>query len=406
MRNPSLKWRQQFTLELPNPRPGSVWLHACSVGEVSSVTPLIRALIEKGHPVHLTVVTATGFNHAERLLGNTVSLAFLPWDLPTAMSRMISSLQPALLLLAETEFWPGMLKACRKQNIPVVGINTRISDRSFPRYQATAWLWKRWLAPVNLFLAQSDIDRERLIALGIPNANVQTVGNLKYAVSAPEVNASALRLKLDTSGARPILLIASTREGEDARLLDMWPAWHAACPELLTVIVPRHPQRFDQVANLIQERGLTLTRWSEQHSNADMINQDVLLLDAMGLLTQLYSIADAVIIAGSLENNGGHNPLEAAICGRGIVSGPHVQNFRDIMAEMQQAEAAIICRDDQEIEQAVCRLLTHPQELKGLHANAALFIQDRSHVLDRMLNAIETWLPTTDQPHEKQPPHV
>ena len=409
MRNPSMKWRQQFTLDLPAPQPGSVWLHACSVGEVSSVTPLIRALIQQGHKVHLTVVTATGFAHAERLLkhdisANTTSVTFLPWDFPTAMSRMISKLKPALLLLAETEFWPGMLAACRKQQIPVIGINTRISDRSFPRYRATSWLWKRWLAPVNLFLAQSDTDQNRLIALGIDASHVEVVGNLKYAISAPNVDATALRLQLDATRSRPILVIASTHEGEDARLLDMWPAWHAVCPELLTVIVPRHPERFDQVADLIRERGISLTRWSEPGS-AETHN-DVVLLDAMGLLTDLYSVADAVIIAGSLQNIGGHNPLEAAICGRGIVSGPYVQNFRDIMADMQLAEAAIICSDDQELEQAICRLLTYPHELRNLHANAALFIEDRSHVLDRMLDAIKPYLPTTDQPDEVLQPDV
>ncbi len=406
MHHPPIKWRQQFTLDLPAPQPGCVWLHACSVGEVSSVTPLIKALSKQGHHIHLTVVTATGFSHAERLLkhhisANDLSVAFLPWDLPTAMSRMIRYLQPALLLLAETEFWPGMLAACCKQNIPVIGINTRISDRSFPRYQASSWLWKRWLAPVNLFLAQSDTDRNRLIALGITPSNVQVVGNLKYAVSAPNVDASALRRKLDATGSRPILVIASTHAGEDARLLDMWPAWHAACPELLTVIVPRHPERFDQVADLIRQRGLSLSRWSEADSAE--INNDLLLLDAMGLLTDLYCVADAVIIAGSLENIGGHNPLEAAVCGRGVVSGPHVQNFREIMTEMQMAEAAIICSDDQELEQAVCRLLTHPQELKELHGNAAFFIEDRSHVLDRMLGAIDRWLPTTDRSNEQDP---
>jgi len=393
MHTPSMKWQQQFTFILPDPQPGCIWLHACSVGEVSSVCPLIRTLLAEGYRVHLTVVTATGFSHAERLLGNDISLTFLPWDFPTAMSRMIRKLQPALLLLAETEFWPGMLAACRKQGIPVIGINTRISDRSFPRYLATRWLWKHWLAPVNLFLAQSDTDRDRLIALGIADAKVQAVGNLKYAVSMPKVDANTLREKLDSSLSRPILLIASTHEGEDARLLDMWPTWHAACPELLIVIVPRHPERFDQVAQLIHQRGLSLSRWSEQSSSSPMLNNDVLLLDTMGLLSELYCIADAVIIAGSLQDIGGHNPLEAAICGRGVVTGPHIQNFRDIMTDMQMAEAAIIARDDQEIEAAVCRLLTHPKELKRLNANAALFIEDRSHVLDRMIDAIRPLLP-------------
>jgi len=209
----------------------------------------------------------------------------------------------------------------------------------------------------------------------------------------PKVDATALREKLDSSLSRPILLIASTHEGEDARLLDLWPTWHAACPDLLTVIVPRHPERFDQVAQLIHERGLSFSRWSEQSSSPAIFNNDILLLDTMGLLSELYCIADAVIIAGSLQDIGGHNPLEAAICGRGVVTGPYIQNFRDIMSDMQMAEAAIIARDDQEIEAAIHRLLTHPQELKQLHSNAALFIEDRSHVLDRMLDAIKPWLP-------------
>ncbi|MDQ6970741.1 MAG: 3-deoxy-D-manno-octulosonic acid transferase [Mariprofundus sp.] len=401
----STKWRQQFGLDLPPSRPGCIWLHACSVGEVSSVAPLIRALLMQGHNIHLTVVTATGFSHAQRLLADhipnpvssapisspAIAVAFLPWDLPTAMSRMIKQLQPALLLLAETEFWPGMLSACRRMNIPVIGINTRISDRSFPRYLASRWLWRRWLAPVHLFLAQSDVDRDRLIALGIPADHIKATGNLKYAINAPDVDTTSLRQQLDGSGTRPILLIASTHEGEDASLLKMWPSWHAACPQLLMVLVPRHPQRFDQVAELIHQHGLTCSRWSM--SDIDNNNNDVILIDAMGLLGDLYSIADVAILAGSLQNIGGHNPLEAAICGRGVVTGPHIQNFREIMHEMQQHEAAIVCQDDDELEAAITRLLKQPDELKQLNANAALFIEDRSHVLERMLTAIEPWLP-------------
>ncbi len=413
----STKWRQQFVLDLPPSRPGCIWLHACSVGEVSSVAPLIRALLLLGHNIHLTVVTATGFSHAHRLLADhmphpvsdpistpSVSVAFLPWDLPTAMSRMIKHLQPALLLLAETEFWPGMLSACRRMNIPVIGINTRISDRSFPRYLASRWLWRRWLAPVHLFLAQSNVDRDRLIALGIPADHIKATGNLKYAINAPDVDTTNLRQQLDSSGTRPILLIASTHEGEDASLLKMWPSWHAACPQLLMVMVPRHPQRFDQVAELIHQHGLKCARWSESKSRLESeaklesnkrYDNDVILIDTMGLLGDLYSIADVAILAGSLQNIGGHNPLEAAICGRGVVTGPHIQNFREIMHEMQQHEAAIVCQDDDELEAAITRLLKQPDELKQLNANAALFIEDRSHVLERMLAAIEPWLADT-----------
>jgi len=403
MREPAFtisgKWRQHLTIELPQARPGCIWVHACSVGEVGSVAPLIHALLEQNHTVHLSVVTATGFAHAYRLLGKSISLSFLPWDFPTAMMRLVRALQPSLLLLAETEFWPGMLSACKKQHIPIVGINTRISDHSFPRYRASRWLWKRWLAPVSLFLPQSPTDAERLITMGVAADKIKVAGNLKYAIKPPSLDSNELRETLDHSSSRPVLLIASTHEGEDSCLLDMWPAWHAVCPKLLTVIVPRHPERFDQVANLIRERGYSLSRWSElhqHHENSPDVTErdtDFILLDGMGLLAGLYTIADVVIIAGSLENIGGHNPLEAAICGRGVITGPYVQNFRDIMAEMQKTEAAIVSRNHSELEAAVSHLLSHPDELRHLNASAALFIQDRAQVLEHILTAIRPWLP-------------
>ena len=384
------KWRQHFTIDLPVTRPGCIWVHACSVGEVGSVAPLIYALLNQGHSVHLSVVTATGFEHAHRLLGTRISTSFLPWDLPGAMSRFIAHLQPALMLLTETEFWPGMLSACQRRNIPVIGINTRISDRSFPRYLASRWLWRRWLKSVSLFLAQSDTDAGRLAAIGVPASRIKTCGNLKYALSAPEVDSQRLRESVDSTGRRPILLVASTHQGEDERILKLWEQWHAACPDLLMLIVPRHPERFDSVAGLILARGHSLSRWS---SGEMQTAADIVLIDAMGVLTGFYCIADLVIIAGSLEPVGGHNPLEAAVCGRGVVTGPHVQNFRQVMHEMQQSGGAIVTHDDHEMEAAITRLLHQPEELKHLHASATLFMQNKGHALENMLAAIKPWLP-------------
>jgi len=146
------------------------------------------------------------------------------------------------------------------------------------------------------------------------------------------------------------------------------------------------------VAALVVQRGYALSRWSEFHAEDAPPCRDIVLVDAMGVLAGLYCIADIVITAGSLADIGGHNPLEAAICGRGVVSGPYVQNFREIMHEMQQAEAAVICRDDRDMEGAVTRLLSHPDELRSLNSSAALFIQDRAHVLERILDAIKPWL--------------
>jgi len=385
----TVKWRQHLTLDLPAPTRGCIWIHACSVGEVGSVVPLIKSLQQDGHTIHLTVVTATGFAHARRQLEG-VSVSYLPWDIPGLMRRLVRQLQPAVLLLTETEFWPGMLKACRRNNIPVVGINTRISDRSFPGYLRSRWLWRRWLAPVSLFLAQSDIDAERLAAIGVPQDNIRVAGNMKYALTPPAVQADRLRHRLDPSGHRPILLVASTHENEEEKILAMLPDWLELRPDLLTVIVPRHPQRFDAVAGLIRQQGYHLSRWSDGEDEAP---KEIMLIDAMGILADLYSIADIAFIGGSLIDIGGHNPLEASICGRGVVTGPYMQNFRAIIRDMQHEQAAIVAAGDAELRDAIRRLIAHPDELQSLHQSAITFIAERTQVLPRILEAIRPLLP-------------
>jgi len=386
------KWRQHFMLDIPNPKPTCVWLHACSVGEVASITPLLQQLHVLGHSLHLTVITRTGLQHAQRQLGDIASISYLPWDLPTLMQRFVNTLKPSLLLLAETEFWPGMFKACQKNGIPIIGINTRISDRSFPKYHASRYFWKRWLAPVALFLPQSTLDAERLVAMGVSAGKVHVAGNLKYALQSPDIDSNTLRKKLDPSLKRPIILLASTHDNEEKRLLAMLPEWHRLQADLLTIIVPRHPERFDHVAELISKQGLAYSRWSDAQINK---NSQIILIDAMGTLQSLYSIADIAVVAGSLANIGGHNPLEAAICGRGVVTGPCIQNFRDIMHDMQTAGAAIVASSDHELKEAIARLLQHPHELRQLNAQAALFMQNKSQVLVKILDAIQPFLPST-----------
>jgi len=385
MRQPS-KWRQHFTLDLPVlEKAGRVWIHACSVGEVGSVTSLINRLLDEGQQVHLTVVTRTGFAHAERLFGNRITKSWLPWDLFGLMSRFVKHLKPSLLLLCETEFWPGMLKACKHENIPVIGVNTRISDRSFPRYHATRFLWKKWLAPISLFLAQSAIDAQRLEALGVNSEKIKTVGNLKFAITAPAVDSRQVRQLIDPSEKRPILVVASTHEDEEAQIMAMLPTWQHITPNLLTLIVPRHPERFSHIAALLTEQSISFTRYIEERKG----DESVVLIDAMGVLTSLYTIADLVFIGGSLVSTGGHNPLEAAVCGRGVVTGPYVFNFRTVMDDMQHDGAAIITKNKTELEQAISHLLKHPNELQTLHAKAALFMQNQQDVLEHMWQEIE-----------------
>lgn len=382
------RWRQHLGLDLPRLGGRPIWIHACSVGEVASVAPLVRALLARRLPVHISTVTATGMQHALRLFGDTVSAGYLPWDLPGAMARLVEGLNPRVLLLTETEFWPGMLAACKRRNVPVIGINTRISDRSFPRYLASRWLWRRWLAGIAFFCAQSELDGQRLAAIGVDAGRILYLGNLKYAISPPLVDATKLRCRLDAGGSRPILIAASTHAGEDEILLDLLPGWRRLRPGLLLVLVPRHPERFAAVAEAVEQRGLHLARWSQDAP----ANADVVLIDAMGLLAQLYAIADLAFIGGSLVPFGGHNPLEAAVCGRGVITGPHIMNFRGIMAGMEQSGAAIVAGDRNAFDAAVRRLLSRPQELSQLHRAAAALMQNQAGVLNRVLAALSPYL--------------
>jgi len=383
------KWRQHLTLDLPNPEHRPVWVHACSVGEVGSVAPLVEELIRLHLPVHLSAVTKTGFAHAKRLFGSRIGISYLPWDIPGLMRRFIGHLNPRLLLLAETEFWPGMLAPCHKGNIPVVGVNTRISDRSFPRYRASRFLWKRWLSPVSLFLAQSELDAERLAEIGVDSARIRVAGNLKYAISPPEVDTAYLRKKVDTSMGRPILLAASTHDGEEEALLDMWLEWKCLQPDLLMLLVPRHPERFGSVADMLKQRSIHFSRWSDKKHTPQ---SDIVLIDAMGVLTRLYAIADIVIIGGSLAPVGGHNPLEAAICGRGVITGPHVQNFREVMQDMQRMGAAVVAEDAPDMNETVRHFLQHPDDLKHLNAHAATLMQDNARVLKEIMDSLSPFL--------------
>lgn len=388
------KWSQHLLFNQPHAQTNCVWVHACSLGEVTSIVPLIQLLHAHGYPIHLTVITRTGFEYASKQVGNITTISYLPWDLPTLMRRFVQCLKPQLLLLTETEFWPGMLKACAQQGVNVVGINTRISDRSFPKYYATRFFWRRCLAHVDIFLPQSDVDAERLIAMGVDATKVQTVGNLKYAITAPSVDVQRLRQRVDASGTRPIVLVASTHEDEELRFLNMWQVWHQQQPDLLLVMVPRHPERFDGVAEMIRNQGVALARWSEE---ANTQYADVLLVDAMGVLQSLYTIADIAVIAGSLVASvGGHNPLEAAICGRGVMTGPYIQNFRQVMQNMQQESAAIVANDDRELESLVLTMLREPDKLRDLHAHAALFMQKNTRVLERVYGVIQPLLSRTN----------
>ncbi|MDX8393592.1 MAG: 3-deoxy-D-manno-octulosonic acid transferase [Mariprofundales bacterium] len=392
------RWRQSLGLDMPqcnNSFIPVIWLHACSVGEINAVAPLIRQLLQRKHKLHLTLVTETGMAQAQRLFAqyddNHIGYSFLPLDFPFAFHRFVRKLKPHLLLLTETEFWPGMLAACHRQKIAIVGINSRVSDRSLPRYKRTCWLWQRWLKPVQLFLAQSELDAQRLHMIGVEKTRIKIAGNLKYAIQAP--NISDTIMNNSRSNQRTIIIAASTHEGEEKIILAALAHWQKVCADVLLVLVPRHPQRFDAVRTLVKERGFGLDCWSMGiNITTCATNTDVLLIDAMGVLPSLYPIADVVFIGGTLVDIGGHNPLEAAICGLSVCTGKYVQNFRDIMQKMQHQKAAYIADDGLAIEQHIAHLLQDTSYRQQLNSYAIEFMQAEHDVLDYYLTELEKWL--------------
>jgi len=376
----ALRSAERWGLLLPPHRPGCVWLHACSVGEVASSRPLIERLLAEGLQVHLTTITATGEAHSRRLFGARITRSFLPLDLPGAFERFVRALAPRACLVMETEFWPGMLRACARHGIPVLSVNTRISDRSYPRYRATRWFWRRALEPVRRFLAQSERDARRLVEIGASPDRVVITGNLKYAVDAPQVDAQALRAKLDPWGARTIWLAGSTHAGEEEALAQAFVQLKPKHRNLLLVVVPRHPERFDEAEEALARFGLRIRRWNDPASPED----DLVLVDAMGVLAGLYFACDLAFVGGSLVPVGGHNPLEAARAGRGVLAGPHLQNFREIYDEMQRKGAAIVVQNASELANAVDRLLRNREERAHLDAAARDIVTQKREIFARI----------------------
>jgi 3-deoxy-D-manno-octulosonic-acid transferase len=334
---------QQLIDPLSAKRP-LLWVHAVSVGEVLAVTRLVKTLDAELPEYFVAVSTTTRTGQAlarERFGANRVF--YCPLDLPWAVNTYLNALQPRMLILAETEFWPNLLSGCFRRKIPVTVVNARISDRSWPRYFRLRALWKPLLLQLSSVLAQSKTDAERLKAIGCQPERVSVAGNLKFDVRvATEAEATQL---LKALALRPRFLVAgSTLEGEEAALLAAMQSVWGANPYMILVLAPRHPERFDAVAELLDSSRVDWVRRSawkaEQPGSMEPLRtRQVVLLDTIGELASVYSLAMVAFVGGSLVPAGGHNPLEPAQFGVPIVMGPHYANFRSITEDLIAQDA-------------------------------------------------------------------
>ncbi len=307
-----------------------LWIHAVSVGEVLAVSRLVQSLDAAlpGYRVLVSTTTRTGQALARERFGRE-RVFYCPLDLPWAVRAYLRALKPAMLILAETEFWPNLLSGCFRRGIPVAVVNARISDRSWPRYWRLRSLWRRWLSQLAAVLAQSETDAERLEALGCAPERTAVSGNLKFDVRAAE-EAEATTLLRDALGEMRLVVAGSTLEGEEERLLAAWAVLERDHAGLALVLAPRHPERFEAVAELLEAGGFA---WRKRSSFGDrrLVAGEIVLLDSIGELASVYSLAAVAFVGGSLFAAGGHNPLEPAQFGVPIVMGPSFQNFRAIV---------------------------------------------------------------------------
>ena len=359
-------WQERFGFYRLPRQSGVIWLHCVSVGETRAAAPLIHALLEQ-YPERrllLTHSSPSGRATSEALFGNRVQRAYLPYDLPFMVRRFLTHFQPDLGVLLETEIWFNLLAACQQRQIPVLLANARLSEKSSRGYAKLGKLAQNALQSLHLIAAQTPNDAKRFQGLGAKR--VETLGNLKFDAMPPSGTAAAgNQLRRWFGEQRPVFLAASTREGEEALILDALAATPIA--DLLTVIVPRHPQRFAQVEALLKKRGLAYEKRSSL-KDAVASRTQIILGDSMGEMYAYYASADLCLIGGSLLPFGGQNLIEAMRLGKPVLLGPHTYNFAQVSATAVAQCAAWRVNTPEEIGLALQALMAVPEKRLAMGA--------------------------------------
>ncbi len=352
------RWTERFGFGPLLVTQGAIWVHAVSVGEVQAAAPVVKALQQTypHRPIVVTTTTPTGSDQVRAVFGSQVAHTYLPYDLPDAVARFLKRARPHLALIMETEVWPNLFHACQAREIPLMMINARMSEKSAKGYRRFSALTRLTLHDVSAVAAQAEADAERLIALGVPQNKLKVTGNTKFDAHL----AASLReqAEIERQGwgiQRAVWIAASTHEGEDEIVLEAHRTLSAQFPNALLVLVPRHPERFDRVAELITADGWRMARRSlKQPVTKDI---QVYLADTMGELQFLFGTADVAFVGGSLIPIGGHNPIEPAAFGVPVLFGPHRFNFSDIASLLISQGAAREVGSAHSLAQALQQLL-------------------------------------------------
>ena len=387
--------------DLSEKRP--VWVHAASVGEVLASRSLIQR-IKKAFPHNvllLTTMTRTGQETAKKQIPEADVVAFLPLDHPLILRHVMKRVKPRFLLIAETELWPNLLHASGKTGIPTVLFNGRISDRSIRRYLRLKFFFQAYLASISLFLMQTEHDQSRIVAIGAPPEKTRVMGNIKYDQAPPDVAgdvAAEMAKTLGLRGDESVFIAGSTRPGEEELLLPLFKELREEIPHLLLVLAPRHLDRLEEVERILRGETLSWVRRTslpvlENVSNRHSQNlPNIILLDTMGELVKLYSLAKLVFVGGSLVPLGGQNPLEPLFFKKCVLFGPHMSNFAEIARFLTEAKGAVQVKDPEDLRAEIKRLMRDDQARREIGERGYEVLQKHRGATERIFQEIQPYL--------------
>lgn len=388
------RWAERYGYCAGKVKPDGILLHSVSVGETLAAVPLVRALRHRypAMPITVTTMTPTGSERAASAFGKDVHHVYLPYDLPGSMNRFLDNVNPRLVIIMETELWPNMIALLHQRNIPLVIANARLSARSAKGYKKLGKFMQQLLQRITLIAAQNQEDGERFISLGLKRSQLTVTGSLKFDISVtPELAARAITLRRQWAPRRPVWIATSTHEGEESIILEAHRKLLARFPNLLLILVPRHPERFPTAREMTQKAGFSYTLRSSGEIPSG--STQVVIGDTMGELMLLYGIADLAFVGGSLVERGGHNPLEAAAHAIPVLMGPHTFNFKDICAKLAQADGLITVTDADSLDKEIGTLLTDEDYRLYYGRHAVEVLHQNQGALQRLLQLLEPHLP-------------
>lgn len=376
----------------------TIWLHAVSVGEVMAARSLLKALKSRypNHALLLSVTTETGHKVASKLPEPDCCIYF-PFDLLPVVKRMLDKTRPALIIIMETEIWPAFCAVAARQKIPQLLVNGRISDRSIRRYQKLSWFFRQPLAFFNHLCMQSELDQQRIISIGAPAERTSICGNLKYDIPWQQVPVelrNQLRQQYSISSDKLVVVAASTHPGEEELWLQVWQkvARNQTSLQLQLILVPRHPERAAEVSTLLEKHGIKYKCRTSLTKDSMLMPDQVLLVDTVGELMKMYTMADLAFVGGSLVPTGGHNLLEPASLGVPFIFGTHMHNFRDISELTLQAGAGVQVHDLAELEQALHDFLCSQELRQVIGANGLKMLRDNGGATLKIMELVAKYL--------------